>query len=440
LSPIRPQPTGVQLDSDTIDLPRHYDRTMAVLLSQAPYTMHTYWEIVPSDLDSLKRKLGARGEDAAIVMRMYDVTLVDFNGKNANHWFDIDVKTDSGSWYVKLWADHVTYCAEVGLRTKTGRFFPLTRTNYVTTPRAGASGRFEVMWLEVREAGRAGKPLAAVMQGPTEQKSADRAGIASGKVGAGGWNQRSPIPRPWVSYGPLPERKLPSAGGPQPAYRTGPGESRSPESATPAVTQQRAVSPVSTPAHEELRPASAEQVRSYYLKLSPELKPVMESTGPDRDRRQPDEHTSNTPELRFFLSPEPAHIPPEKRLIPQTETPPADIAEPWRATAEKSSGGASEQISGASEQLGGASESAVPGRDFFFEIGTELIVYGRTRPGARVLLNNAPVAIREDGSFTLRLALPEGAMPLGFSAASTDGVEIRRLFTRVDRAPTRSEP
>ena len=87
----------------------------------------------------------------------------------------------------------------------------------------------------------------------------------------------------------------------------------------------------------------------------------------------------------------------------------------------------------------GASEHPGQERGFFLEIGTDLIVYGRTQPGARAWLGDDPVAVREDGSFSARFALPDGAVPLHFVAKSNDGLSVRTITTSINRAPTLSD-
>jgi hypothetical protein len=100
-------------------------------------------------------------------------------------------------------------------------------------------------------------------------------------------------------------------------------------------------------------------------------------------------------------------------------------------------GGASE-FAGASEM--GASERIDVKRKFFFEIGTELIVYGRTEPDASVQLGDKNVPLRSDGTFTLRFALPDGGrIPLDFSAWSKDKVERRKIETGVERKASKYE-
>ncbi|MDD5680900.1 MAG: DUF4912 domain-containing protein [Candidatus Omnitrophica bacterium] len=100
-------------------------------------------------------------------------------------------------------------------------------------------------------------------------------------------------------------------------------------------------------------------------------------------------------------------------------------------------GGASE-FAGASEKS--ASEREEIKRKFFFEIGTELIVYGRTEPDAAVSLGSKNIPLRSDGTFTLRFALPDGGkIPLDFTARSKNKVDKRRIETGVDRKFTKYE-
>ena len=90
---------------------------------------------------------------------------------------------------------------------------------------------------------------------------------------------------------------------------------------------------------------------------------------------------------------------------------------------------------GGSENLGGASEFVQPDkkRNFFFEIGAELIVYGRTEPDAEVRLGDKKVDLRPDGTFSMRFALPDGKIPLPFTATSKDKIDTKKITTEVER-------
>lgn len=72
-------------------------------------------------------------------------------------------------------------------------------------------------------------------------------------------------------------------------------------------------------------------------------------------------------------------------------------------------------------------------RGFWFVADTELIVYGATEKDATVTANGYPVALREDGTFTLRYALPDGEREILLKARSRDGKEEREIKIEVTR-------
>lgn len=72
-------------------------------------------------------------------------------------------------------------------------------------------------------------------------------------------------------------------------------------------------------------------------------------------------------------------------------------------------------------------------RGFWFIADTELIVYGATEKDASVTANGYPVALREDGTFTLRYALPDGEREILLKAKAKDGKEEREIKIEVTR-------
>jgi hypothetical protein len=72
-------------------------------------------------------------------------------------------------------------------------------------------------------------------------------------------------------------------------------------------------------------------------------------------------------------------------------------------------------------------------RGFWFVLNTELIVYGATEPDAAVTVQGMPVALRPDGTFSLRFALPDGTQTIPVSATSSDKEETRWITPEVNR-------
>ncbi|MFH1245739.1 MAG: DUF4912 domain-containing protein, partial [Candidatus Omnitrophota bacterium] len=136
---------------DEYSLPEVYNNTKVTLIPRDPYWIHAYWEIAPQALQALRNKFGGEIDSAVYTLRMYDVSCIDFDGNNAHHWFDIDFSPPANNWYVSLWRDHMSYCAEIGLRTYTGKFHVLARSNFVTTPQVSSSARSDVIWMKVED-------------------------------------------------------------------------------------------------------------------------------------------------------------------------------------------------------------------------------------------------------------------------------------------------
>jgi hypothetical protein len=67
---------------------------------------------------------------------------------------------------------------------------------------------------------------------------------------------------------------------------------------------------------------------------------------------------------------------------------------------------------------------------FWFNINAELVIYGATERGANVTIGGRTIALRSDGTFSFRFALPDGNYDLPVAATARDGEESRgaKLF------------
>ncbi len=78
--------------------------------------------------------------------------------------------------------------------------------------------------------------------------------------------------------------------------------------------------------------------------------------------------------------------------------------------------------------------------DFQFDVDAEMIIYGTTTPTAHVQLSGEPVKIREDGSFTVRMSMPDRRQVIPIVAASSDGIEQRTIVLAIERNTKVMEP
>jgi hypothetical protein len=134
----------------TSHLPDHYGQTELVLMVVDPCHLFAYWEITPESLRQAQDALGAEMDGARAVLRIYDISLIHFDGTNAHFIFDIDISLEARNWYFPVWTAEKSYCADLGFVARTGRFHAIARSNVVHTPRAGVSSRTEGPWMRVR--------------------------------------------------------------------------------------------------------------------------------------------------------------------------------------------------------------------------------------------------------------------------------------------------
>lgn len=88
----------------------------------------------------------------------------------------------------------------------------------------------------------------------------------------------------------------------------------------------------------------------------------------------------------------------------------------------------------------GAETSLKRKKEFQFDIDAEMILYGVTQIDAYVTLGGEPVKIREDGSFSVRMPLPDRRQVLPAVASSRDGTEQRTIVIAVERNTKVMEP
>lgn len=79
-------------------------------------------------------------------------------------------------------------------------------------------------------------------------------------------------------------------------------------------------------------------------------------------------------------------------------------------------------------------------RQFPFNVDAELVVHGVTDPHAHVTLKGEPVRLEADGTFSVRLNLPDRRQVLPVVASSSDGVEQQTIVLAVERNTKTMEP
>jgi len=133
------------------ELPESYGVDKLVLMVRDPYWLYAYWEVTATKLDEAGSMCDRRmWNESSPVLRVYDITGIDFNGYNANSFFDCGLDINAVNWHINVSAANRTYCADLGRILPDGSFVPIMRSNIVSTPRDSLSDKLdeEWMWIE----------------------------------------------------------------------------------------------------------------------------------------------------------------------------------------------------------------------------------------------------------------------------------------------------
>jgi glycosyltransferase involved in cell wall biosynthesis len=112
-----------------------------------PRLGHVHWNVLEGSLENLILSRGDAFRGAPVVVRVYDVTDIIFDGFNAHAFFDLHTGGAAGNYYFRVDHPGKNYLAEAGLRSRDGSFAALTRSNVVCFDRDRPSGNYQVAGL-----------------------------------------------------------------------------------------------------------------------------------------------------------------------------------------------------------------------------------------------------------------------------------------------------
>lgn len=100
----------------------------------SPRKMILFWDVSEFPKKIIHLFFNRPFEDLVTVFRVYDITDIQFNGKNAHHFYEVSVPYQNGHWFVKGLVANRSYVVELGVYLSSNHFFPLLRSNSVQTP------------------------------------------------------------------------------------------------------------------------------------------------------------------------------------------------------------------------------------------------------------------------------------------------------------------
>lgn len=119
-----------------------------------PVQGFAHWHITPEWVEETRRSRGDAWTDCRLVLRLYDVSYIEFTGLNAHRLRDHDLPGLSGHMLLTVGAPGTWQLGEVGFRLRNGEFLPAARSQATAFSREAPSPRRQEAALLVSPRGR----------------------------------------------------------------------------------------------------------------------------------------------------------------------------------------------------------------------------------------------------------------------------------------------
>ena len=125
------------------------NRDRLVLMVRDPFWLHVHWQISRQAVDRVKVSMAENWHNATPVIRVYHVESSTTTSTSENVDRDIEIHGGVNNWYIDVVDPPKTYRVCIGYKASNGRFFPVARSNKVTTPRPGSNSDVDENWTDL---------------------------------------------------------------------------------------------------------------------------------------------------------------------------------------------------------------------------------------------------------------------------------------------------
>jgi hypothetical protein len=162
---------------DAGELPWGYGEDRVTAIVRDPDSAYLYWEITDQGIARARERLGPAGGGAWCNLRVYDTTEREFDGTNANDYFDIRIDRNDREYFLMIRRPNSTIHVEVGVKSLEGYFQPIARSGRAEFPRNDPSPNTSLEWMTITSDGAppAATPCRSRYSGP-EPSLPSRAG------------------------------------------------------------------------------------------------------------------------------------------------------------------------------------------------------------------------------------------------------------------------
>jgi hypothetical protein len=158
---------------EDVSIPDTYNKDKLVAMPVNPFWIHIYWDLSLANKEFLKSH-----EVKKVVLRVYDVTFIEFNGTNAHRTFEVTVDVLSlKNYYMNVPMPGAHYLAELGYYDSNGNYKYLLRSNLCQVPVNSPSQSTRERWLDLRKRRRIVMPSEGMLTPIVERISGSVQGL-----------------------------------------------------------------------------------------------------------------------------------------------------------------------------------------------------------------------------------------------------------------------
>lgn len=131
------------------DLPSGYGKDRIVCMVRDPFWLHCYWELTRQAVQRAEAALGQDWHGAKPIIRLLDVSSHGTTNTSESIVRDIEIHGGCNNWYIDVQNPPRSFRVDIGYLSKSGQFYVLSRSNVVSTPRAGMSDHIDENWADI---------------------------------------------------------------------------------------------------------------------------------------------------------------------------------------------------------------------------------------------------------------------------------------------------
>lgn len=117
------------------ETPDFYEKDLLHAMVRDAHSLFVYWEISHRKKWLISQHFQCDWNEMPRILRIYDVTNIDFHGRNAHSYFDLNTPRERTNSYIYDIQSNTAYIVDYGTYSIENQFIPLLRSNTVLTSR-----------------------------------------------------------------------------------------------------------------------------------------------------------------------------------------------------------------------------------------------------------------------------------------------------------------